>query len=171
MSRTAGGLTKVAGEKLLYHNSDGWYFLRKRGEGIDTDVCLDTQKKPEAIKARDAYLAARGAAKAGIAFDPNSSKARVSLKSVVERYQADGYPDANGNPRIDGRHLEAEKTYCATLLSLLPKEPVGEIDQDKLDRWHVPCRPPSERRVLGAAMVLWALVSRWAFGVAKRWAG
>ena len=135
MSRTAGGLTKVAGEKLLYRNSDGWYFLRKRGEGIDTDVCLGTQKKPEAVKARDAYLAARGAAKAGIAYDPNASKARVSLKSVVERYQADGYPDENGNPRMDGRHLEAEKAYCATLLSLLPKESVGELDQDKLDRY------------------------------------
>jgi integrase len=135
MSRTVDGLAKVAGEKLLYRNSAGWYFLRKRGDGIDTDVCLDTQKKPEAIKARDAYLAARGAAKAGIAYDPNSSKARVSLKTVVERYQADGYPDENGNPGTDGRHLDAEKAYCATLLSVLSKELVGNLDQDKLDAY------------------------------------
>ena len=96
---------------------------------------MDIQKKPEAVKARDAYLAARGAAKAGIAYDPNSSAAKISIKTVIERYQADNYPDEDGNPRDEGRHLNAEKAYCETVASLLGKELVPDLDQDLLDKY------------------------------------
>jgi hypothetical protein len=135
MSRKAGGLTKVAGEKLLYRNAEGWYFLRKRGGGTDTDICLDVQKKPAAVKARDAYLSARGAAKAGISYDPNSPASRVRVEEVIARYQTDGFPDDEGNPRTEGLHLVAEKVYCETLLSLLGDDLVLDLDQDLLDRY------------------------------------
>jgi integrase len=129
-------LQKIQGEKLLYINEDGVYFLRKRGNGIDTDVSLDTTRKSKAVEARDAYLASRVASKVGIAFEPNDRSRQVTVAEAIKRYREDGYPDKKGNPRQAGPHLRCETDACDTLLSFFKSDLVDHLHQDILDRYH-----------------------------------
>jgi len=129
-------LEKIQGEKLLYINEDGVYFLRKRGNGIDTDVSLDTTRKSKAVEARDAYLASRVASKVGIAFEPNDRAREVTVAEAIKRYREDGYPDKKGNPRQTGPHLRCETDACDTLLSFFKSDLVDHLHQDLLDRYH-----------------------------------
>ena len=48
----------MEGEDLLYREADAWYLPREGDQCVDADVCLDTRKRPEAVKAREGYLAA-----------------------------------------------------------------------------------------------------------------
>lgn len=88
------------------------------------------QEKTLASEARDAYLAARVAAKLGIAYNPNRKQAKVS--AVLDRYEKANYPDADGNAREEGHHLRGEKAAIVHLRAFF-KCNTEELIQSKLD--------------------------------------
>jgi hypothetical protein len=87
-------LTKIPGEKCLYKDESGTYYLRIQEDGQDTNLSLKTKKITQAVKARDARMAAKAAARLGIAAEPSevAKAASVTVRKVITTYQKAGYP-------------------------------------------------------------------------------
>lgn len=132
-------LTKVEGEKFLYRDASGTYYLRVQEDGRDTHLSLRTRKITQAVKARDARMGAKSAARLGIAVDPGEAAktASVTVRKVITTYQDAGYPGKKGIARADGKHRSAEEGYCKTLLSYFNGDKsAAELVQDDLDQYH-----------------------------------
>jgi hypothetical protein len=132
-------LTKIPGEKYLYKDESGTYYLRIREDGQDTNLSLKTKKITQAVKARDARMAAKAAARLGIAAEPSkvAKVASVTVRKVITTYQEAGYPGMGGVVRADGKHRVAEEGYCKTILAYFNGDaPAGDLVQDDLDQYH-----------------------------------
>ena len=131
----ANHLTKIKGEKLLYIDDDGTYFLRICEGGVDTNRCLNTKVfggKDGARAARDAFLLQRTAADLGVGHSPTRKRSTVS--AVLDRYEADGHPDKTGTERGDVKHVTEEKRALPLLRAFFTCD-TEEIDQDMLDKY------------------------------------
>ncbi|MGA2660236.1 MAG: hypothetical protein ABSH34_22285 [Verrucomicrobiota bacterium] len=132
-------LTKVEREKHLYKDESGTYYLRIQEDGQDTNLSLKTKKITQAVKARDARMAAKAAARLGIAAEPRevAKAASVTVRKVITTYQEAGYPGKGGVVRADGKHRAAEEGYCKTLLAYFDGDaPAADLVQDDLDQYH-----------------------------------
>jgi hypothetical protein len=132
-------LTRVEREKYLYKDESGTYYLRIQEDGQDTNLSLKTKKITQAVKARDARMAAKAAARLGIAAEPRevAKAASVTVRKVITTYQEAGYPGKGGVVRADGKHRAAEQGYCKTLLSYFNGDASAtDLVQDDLDQYH-----------------------------------
>ena len=124
-------------ERGLYKDAKtGQYYQRIRSKaGGDTWQSLYTTKLTEARERLDVRRAARAAPKLGLKIRPTGSK-RASVTKVINRYQADGYPDKKGNRRKEGSHLRAETDACERLLAFFDDVAAEDLDQNVLDEYH-----------------------------------
>ncbi len=135
------GRQKGSRERGIYVDSKGALYRRLIGEdGRDSYVPYGTKSVTQAIKIRDARIEAKALARHGVdVVDPDKAAktAIVTVPKVIKRYEADGYPDKKGRPRKPGRHLEAEKGYCKTLLNFFNGDAAAaDLDQSVLDDYY-----------------------------------
>jgi hypothetical protein len=118
-------------ETGLYRNiSNGVDFERPSIKGRRTWRSLDTAN----LKHAREELHRR---RAGVshALLVKSEPAAVTLGDILRRYQKDGYPDRQKQPRL-GRTLELEKRNCSVLLKFWDKVQATEICLVECDRYH-----------------------------------
>lgn len=128
-------LTKVDGEKYLYQNADGVYFLRKRTEIEDTDVSLNTTKKTKACELRDDWMHAQKNQELGITPPPAKIKRVPTCTDTITLYEKGGYKTKKGRPHGE-KHLRFEQDACELLKKFFKNRPWAEVDQDLLDDYH-----------------------------------
>lgn len=112
-------------------------YLRIRG-GRDSFISVGGSLT-KAIEMRDTRRTSKVAAKLGIAVEADraSQAAGATVKRVILRYQADGYPTKKGVRRNLGKHLLAEETYCKTLLEYFNGNKSAQyLTQHDLDEYH-----------------------------------
>jgi len=128
-------LTKVPNERLLYINAKGMYYLRKRNENEDTDICLKTTKLRVAIKLRDTYSVDRLESQLGGKKAPKAK--RYQICSALDLYHADEHPTIRRNiqKHPGERHMRCEVDAIPMLKKFFKKRFVDELTQDLLDEY------------------------------------
>ena len=118
-------------ESGIYRNpGSGTYFERPVLSGRRTWRSLGTKN----LKLAREELHRR---RAGVshALLVKSEPAAVTVGEILRRYQKDGYPDRQKQPRV-GRTLEMETRNCSVLLKYWDKFPANEISLVEYDRYH-----------------------------------
>jgi hypothetical protein len=124
-------------EPGIFEDGTGRLYLRPRlANGQRPYLSLRTKSIGVAIKMRDARRAAKAGARLGIAIEPEKAakKAKVSVATVIRRYQKDGYPTKKGVARHSGRHLTGEMARCATMLEYFTTDEPAEKSEPKRSR-------------------------------------
>ena len=133
---TTGKLIRVGSAQFervetgIYRNiASGTYFYRPQVRGKRTWRSLETKNLKHARE--EAHRRHAG----GSAFEEDKAKAAVMLGEIIRRYQKDGYPDRQKQPRV-GRTLQMETRNCSVLLKFWDTFPVGDISLVEFDRYH-----------------------------------
>jgi hypothetical protein len=131
----SANLTKVPHERLLYINSKGVYYLRKRNEHEDTEVSLKTTKRRVAIQLRDTYSVDRLQSHLGGKQAPK--KKRFQIFAALDLYHSAKHPTMRRNiQKFPGvRHLRCETEAIPMLKKFFKKRFVDDLTQDLLDEY------------------------------------
>jgi integrase len=134
--KTTGTIIRVGSaqfervESGLYRNiTSGTYFYRPKAHGKRTWRSLETQNLKHAREELHRRLAG------GSVAEMEKAKAAVLLGEIIRRYQKDGFPDRQKQPRV-GRTLQMETRNCSVLLKFWDKMRASEISLVELDRYH-----------------------------------
>ena len=118
-------------EAGIYRNlNSGTYFERPTVNGKRSWCSLDTKNK---TRAREELHKRRSGLREKTDEKKNTPPRLVS--DVIHRYQKDGYPDRQKQPR-QGRKLECEKRNCVMLLKYWRNMPVSQLSLQECDRFH-----------------------------------
>jgi hypothetical protein len=91
-------LSKVTGEKHLYTDSNGLFYIRTVSDGKDTCKSLKTTRISVARKLRDDWIHSERNKQLGI-VQPKPLN-QVLITEILDTYQQAGFPDRKGNPRL-----------------------------------------------------------------------
>jgi hypothetical protein len=130
-------LTKVEGEKLLYiHDDTGVYFIRIRGDGIDTERSLKTTKRSKARELRDEFVLEQADIKRGIKKEKPVKRLRVTAS--LDAYEKAGFPGIrSGTMSHPGPSAARTETdACNRLREFFRPNFVDELDHNLLDTYH-----------------------------------
>jgi hypothetical protein len=114
----SANLTKVPNERLLYVNSKGVYYLRKKNEHKDTDISLRTTKRRVAIKLRDTYSVDRLESQLGGKKAPKAK--RYQIFAALDLYHSAKHPTMRRNiqkfPGVRHMRCETAASYSPSFL-------------------------------------------------------
>lgn len=117
-------------EAGIYRNLDsGTYFERPKVRGRRTWRSLETKNLKHARE--ELHRRRSGVSVAEL----EKERASVTVGEIIRRYQKDGYPDRQKQPR-QGRTLELETANCLLLLKHWDKLPVCELSLVEFDNYH-----------------------------------
>jgi hypothetical protein len=127
----------VEGEKLLYiHDDTGVYFIRIRGDGIDTERSLKTTKRSKARELRDEFVLEQADIKRGIKKEKPVKRLRVTAS--LDAYEKAGFPGIrSGTMSHPGPSAARTETdACNRLREFFRPNFVDELDHNLLDTYH-----------------------------------